>query len=229
MAKKQEYEGGWCGYKFCFTNNYWIPKTNTDAILANPCRHCPSLSLTKCHYPPTRLEVRADETFWKQLSTPENKTSSQIAKAVCTTGDWTNGVFRGAWVYRTVDSRSVARGVEEVRVPPHSLPPPKVGNPDLGLSRSAWCKLNHLRTRVGRFRESLHRWKMAPDLWCPSMRILRSPNRGTCHKWTLWLFVGAWSECKSCFTPTGSVRLVRRKWSCSLTIRTTTTSSELWF
>jgi len=47
--------------------------------------------------------------------------------------------------------------------PSHSLPAPKVGNPDLGLSRSAWCKLNHLRTRVGLFRESLHRWKMASD------------------------------------------------------------------
>jgi len=52
------------------------------------------------------------------------------------------------------------------RVPPHSLPPSKVGNPDLGLSRSAWCKLNHLRTRVGRLLESLHRWQMA-DPWCP--------------------------------------------------------------
>jgi len=50
--------------------------------------------------------------------------------------------------------------------PPHSLPPTKVGNPDVGLCRSAWCKLNHLRRRVGRFRESLHRWKMAPDPWC---------------------------------------------------------------
>ena len=49
-------------------------------------------------------------------------------------------------------------------VPPHSLPAAKVGNPDLGPSRSAWCKLNH--QRVGRFRESLYRWKMASDPWC---------------------------------------------------------------
>jgi len=62
MFKKQEYEGDWCGYKFCFTNNYWMPKTNTDAILANPCRHCPSFSPTKCRYSPTRLEVRAHGT-----------------------------------------------------------------------------------------------------------------------------------------------------------------------
>jgi len=52
-----------------------------------------------------------------------------------------------------------------------------------------------------------------------SMRFWRSSNRGTYHKWTLWLFPDAWSECRSCFTPTGSVRLVRR-WSCSLIIRT---------
>ena len=51
--------------------------------------------------------------------------------------------------------------------PPHSLPAPKVGNPALGLSRSARCKVNHLRTRVGRFRESLYGWKMASDSWCP--------------------------------------------------------------
>jgi len=36
----------------------------------------------------------------------------------------------------------------------------------------------------------------------------------------LWLFPDAWSECRSCFTPTGSVRLVRRKWSCSFITRT---------
>ena len=42
MVKKQEYEGGWCGLKFCFTDKYWTPKTNTDAILVNPCRHCPT-------------------------------------------------------------------------------------------------------------------------------------------------------------------------------------------
>jgi len=53
-------------------------------------------------------------------------------------------------------------------VSPHSLPPPKVGNPDLGPSRSAWCKLNHFRTPVGRFPESLHPYKMALDPWCPS-------------------------------------------------------------
>ena len=52
-------------------------------------------------------------------------------------------------------------------VPPHSLPLPKVGSPDLGLSCSAWCKQNHLRTRAGRFRESLDRWKTAPDPWYP--------------------------------------------------------------
>jgi len=49
--------------KFCSTNNYWMPKTNTDAILANPCRHCPSFSPTKCRYPPIPLEVRTDGTF----------------------------------------------------------------------------------------------------------------------------------------------------------------------
>ena len=37
MLEKQEYEGGWCGYKFCFTNKHWMPKTTTDAILDNPC------------------------------------------------------------------------------------------------------------------------------------------------------------------------------------------------
>jgi len=42
-----------------------------------------------------------------------------------------------------------------------------VGNPDLGLSRSVWTKLNHLRTQVGRTRESLYRWKLAFDAWCP--------------------------------------------------------------
>jgi len=40
-----------------------MPKTNTDVILANPCRHCPRFSSTKCRYPPTRLEVRSDGTF----------------------------------------------------------------------------------------------------------------------------------------------------------------------
>jgi len=49
--------------KFCFTNNYWMPKTSTDAILANPCRHCPSFSPMKCRFPPTQLEARCGGTF----------------------------------------------------------------------------------------------------------------------------------------------------------------------
>jgi len=49
-----------------------------------------------------------------------------------------------------------SRGVEEVRGPTSFPSTTQSGKPDLGLSRSAWCKLNHLRTRVGRFRESLH-------------------------------------------------------------------------
>jgi len=52
--------------------------------------------------------------------------------------------------HESIAQWTVPRGVEEVRGPPKSLPPSKVGNPDLGLRRSAWCKLNHLRTRVGR-------------------------------------------------------------------------------
>jgi len=60
-----------------------------------------------------------------------------------------------------------------------------------------------------------------------SMRFWRSSNRGTYHKWTLWLFPDAWSECTSCFIPTGSVRLVRRKWSCSLITRMTTKQNSV--
>jgi len=30
--------------KSALTNNYWMPKTNTDAILADLCRHCPSFN-----------------------------------------------------------------------------------------------------------------------------------------------------------------------------------------
>jgi len=52
-------------------------------------------------------------------------------------------------------------------VPPHSLRHPKWETPDLGLSRSAWRKLNRLRMRVGSFQESLHRWMMALDPWYP--------------------------------------------------------------
>jgi len=50
---------------------------------------------------------------------------------------------------------------------------------------------------------------------------LKPRNLSYC-KWTSWLFPDAWSEYRSCFTPAGSVRLVRRKWSYNLIIRTTT-------
>jgi len=39
--------------------------------------------------------------------------------------------------------------------PTSILPPSEVGNPDLGLSRSAWTKLNRLITQEGRLRETL--------------------------------------------------------------------------
>jgi len=45
-------------------------------------------------------------------------------------------------MYLTVDSNQWLEEWKKSGVPPHSRPPPKVGNPDLGLSRRAWCKLN---------------------------------------------------------------------------------------
>jgi len=144
MVKKQEYEGGWCDYKFCFTNNYWVPKTNTDAILANPCRHFPSFSPTKCRYPPTRLEVlyALTEHFNNNLvrlkTRPRLKSRRPFAQSAIELIE----SFAG---HKSIAQWTQRQWLEEWKksgVPPHSLPPPKVGNPDLGLSRSAWCKLN---------------------------------------------------------------------------------------
>ena len=36
----------------------------------------------------------------------------------------------------------------------------------MGLPRSAWVKLNHLRTGVGRFHSSMHKWGLAPSPNC---------------------------------------------------------------
>ena len=36
----------------------------------------------------------------------------------------------------------------------------------MGLPRAAWVKLNRLRTGVGRFHSSMHKWGLAPSLTC---------------------------------------------------------------
>ena len=36
----------------------------------------------------------------------------------------------------------------------------------MGLPRAAWVKLNHLRTGVGRFHLSIHKWSLAPSPNC---------------------------------------------------------------
>ena len=36
----------------------------------------------------------------------------------------------------------------------------------MGLPRAAWVKLNHLRTGVGRFHSSMHKWGLAPSPNC---------------------------------------------------------------
>ena len=36
----------------------------------------------------------------------------------------------------------------------------------MGLPRAAWVKLNRLRTGVGRFHSSMHKWGLAPSLNC---------------------------------------------------------------
>ena len=36
----------------------------------------------------------------------------------------------------------------------------------MGLPRAAWVKLNRLRTGVGRFHLSMHKWGLAPSMNC---------------------------------------------------------------
>ena len=38
----------------------------------------------------------------------------------------------------------------------------------MGLPRAAWVKLNRLRTGVGRFHSSMHKWSLAPSPNCES-------------------------------------------------------------
>ena len=35
-----------------------------------------------------------------------------------------------------------------------------------GLPKNAWVKLNHLRTGIGNFRSSMHKWGFAPAVSC---------------------------------------------------------------
>ena len=44
-----------------------------------------------------------------------------------------------------------------------SMPARPVG---MGLPQAAWVKLNRLRTGVGRFHLSMHKWGLAPSLNC---------------------------------------------------------------
>ena len=46
-------------------------------------------------------------------------------------------------------------------VPDVGFPPPGVD-----LPRQAWVRLNRLRTGVGRFRSSMHKWGLAPSAAC---------------------------------------------------------------
>ena len=50
----------------------------------------------------------------------------------------------------------------------------------MGLPRAAWVKLNRLRTDVGRFHSSMHKWGLAPSPNCECSLIVRVCN---CRSW----------------------------------------------
>jgi len=70
-----------------------MPKTNPDATLASPFRHCTSIFPTKCRYFPTLCELRAHGKQRQPLSLCTNETLPQNAKAVCAFDDQTHGIF----------------------------------------------------------------------------------------------------------------------------------------
>ena len=47
----------------------------------------------------------------------------------------------------------------------------------MGLPRAAWVRFNHLRTGVGRFHSSMHKWGLAPS---PNCKCGASENRRPC-------------------------------------------------
>jgi len=129
MVMKQEYEGGWCGHKFCFANNYWMPKTNTDAILAGIApasvrRNATTLRLA--------LKYALTEHFNNNLvhlkTRPRLKSRRPFAQSAIELME----SFAG---HESIAQWTQYQWLEEWKksgAPPHSLPPPKVGN--LGLS-----------------------------------------------------------------------------------------------
>ena len=93
-----------------------MPKTNTDTILANPCRHCPSSSPTKCRYHPTRLKYALTEHFDNNLVCLKTRPRLISRRPFAQSAIELMESFAGMSLSQ-VDSTPVARGVEEVRGP----------------------------------------------------------------------------------------------------------------
>ena len=65
--------------------------------------------------------------------------------------------------------------------PPIGLPDLQVECPKINISRLAWVKLNQLRTGIGRFKATLHSWRMERSPLCLGVGRFKA----TLHSWRM--------------------------------------------
>jgi len=161
----------WPRHQWRLANCDWMPVSHTSGQPSNPRRHPTSKASsqrsqavfsTPCHGAQTPAQFSA------HLSTGCECTASLIETPICTRRTTTHQFF---WQQQhtcvTLGVSPMECGVSgQSHKTPHFHPRHRHPTPRVNLPRTAWVRLNRLRTGVGRFCSYLYQWRMASSAAC---------------------------------------------------------------